>query len=139
MIPVKLHEGKLVNEYGELIEPNENGLVEIEIEGKIKRFVPEKLADYLERNGQVYKEPILRRNKNGKIKVKKKYNYHVKNGKVGHHRRRKVVVTDKEGKVFEFESITKASTELKISACKMFPVLAGKRETLKGYKIKYAV
>lgn len=139
MIPVKLHEGKLVDKAGKIIEPNENGLVEIEVEGKMKRFVPEKLVDYLERNGQVYKEPIFRRNKDGKIKVKKKYNYRVKNGKVGHHRRKKVVITDKEGKVFEFESITKASTELKISACRMFPVLTGKRETLKGYKIKYAV
>ena len=139
MIPVKLHEGKLVDKSGKLIEPNENGLVEIEIEGKIKRFVPEKLIDYLERNGQVYKEPVFRRNKGGKTKVKKTYNYRVKNGKVGHHRRRKVIVTNKEGKVFEFESITKAAKELKISACKMFPVLTGKRETLKGYKIKYAV
>ena len=139
MIPIKLHEGKLVNEYGEPIKPNENGLVEIEIEGKMKRFVPEKLIDYLARKGRVYKEPILRRNKDGKTKVKKTYNYRVKNGKVGHHRRRKVIVTNKEGKVFEFESITKAAKELKISACKMFPVLTGKRETLKGYKIKYAV
>ena len=138
MIPVKLHEGKLFNKAGKIIEPNENGLVEIEIEGKMKRFVPEKLIDYLERNGQVYKKPGLRVNKEGKVRFKKTYNYHVKNGKVGHHRRRKVIVTDKEGKVFEFESITKAAKELKISACKMFPVLTGKRETLKGYKIKYA-
>ena len=123
MIPVKLHEGKLVDKAGKIIEPNENGLVEIEIEGKVKRFVPEKLVDYLERNGQIYKEPILRRNKGGKIKVKKKYNYHVKNGKVGHHRRRKVIITDKEGKVFEFESITKASSELKICRSKIFSVL----------------
>lgn len=139
MIPVKIHEGKLVNESGKLIEPNKNGLVEIEIEGKVKRFVPEKLINYLERKGQVYKKPILRRNKAGKVRFKKTYKPREKNGKVGHHRRKKIVVTDEEGNEMEFESITQAAAKLPISACKMFPVLQGKRETLKGYKIKYAV
>ena len=139
MIPVKLHEGKLVDKSGKLIEPNENGLVEIEIEGKIKRFVHEKLVDYLEREGQVYKKPILRRNKDGKVRFKKKYKTYIKNGKVGHHRRRRVIITDKEGNEQEYESITKAATELKICNSKMFRVLSGEKETLKGYKIKYAV
>ena len=139
MIPVTVQGGELFNEYGEPVKPNENGFIEIEVEGKVKKFVAKKLANYLEREGQVYKKPILRRNKGGKIKVKKKYNYHVKNGKVGHHRRRKVIITDKEGKVFEFESITKASSELKICRSKIFSVLNGRLKSLKGYKIKYAV
>ena len=139
MIPVKLHEGKLVDKSGGLIEPNENGLVEIEIDGKVKRFVPEKLIDYLERNGQVYKKPVLRRNKAGKIKTKKVPKQRIKKGTVGHNRRKKVIVIDFEGNKHEFESITKAANDLKICRSKIFSVLNGKLRTLKGYKIKYAV
>ena len=139
MIPVTVQGGELFNEYGEPVKPNENGFVEIEVEGKVKKFVAKKLVNYLEREGQVYKKPILRRNKAGKVRFKKTYKPREKNGKVGHHRRKKVVVTDKEGNEMEFESITQAAAKLPISACKMFPVLQGKRETLKGYKIKYAI
>jgi hypothetical protein len=137
MIPVKLHEGKLVDKYGKLIEPNENGLVEIEIEGKMKRFVPEKLIDYLVRKGQVYKEPILRRNKPSKKKSKVLPKSKPKKGNRGHNRRKRIVVS-KDGIIVEFESITKASIELKICRSKIFAVLNGKIKTLKGYKIKYA-
>lgn len=138
MIPVKLHEGRLVDKSGKPIEPNENGLVEIEIEGKIKRFVPEKLIDYLERKGQVYKKPVLRRNKTRKAKVSKIHKERIKIDARGRNRCKKVVITDLQGKVVEFESIVKASNELKICKSKMFAVLSGKIESLKGYKIKYA-
>lgn len=138
MIPVTVQGGELLNEYGEPVKPNENGFIEIEVEGKVKKFVAKKLANYLEREGQVYKKPILRRNKDGKVRFKKKYKAYVKNGKVGHHRRRRVIITDKEGNEQEYESITKAATELKICNSKMFRVLSGEKETLKGYKIKYA-
>ena len=138
MIPVTVQDGELFNEYGEPVKPNENGFVEIEVEGKVKKFVAKKLANYLEREGQVYKKPILRRNKDGKVRFKKKYKTYIKNGKVGHHRRRRVIITDKEGNEQEYESITKAATELKICNSKMFRVLSGEKETLKGYKIKYA-
>lgn len=136
MIPVKLHEGKLVNEYGEPIEPNENGLVEIEIEGKIKRFVPEKLIDYLEREGQVYKKPILKRNKPAKKKSKVLPKVNPKKGNRGYNRRKRIVVS-KEGIEQEFKSITEAAETLKICRSKIFSVLNGKIQTLKGYKIKY--
>ncbi len=137
MIPVKLHEGKLVNKSGKLIEPNENGLVEIEIEGKIKRFVPEKLIDYLERKGQVYKKPILKRNKTVKKKSKVLPKPKPKKGNRGHNRRKRIVVS-KDGITEEFKSITEASIVLKICRSKIFSVLNGKLKTLKGYKIKYA-
>jgi hypothetical protein len=139
MIPVKLHEGKLVDKSGNLIEPNENGLVEIEIEGKVKRLVFNKLVDYLERNGQVSKKPILRRMEPDKVKIRKIPKLRAKNGKDGCHRRKKVIITDINGIEQEFESVVRVHKELKVSLCQLFYVLSGKKETLKGYKIKYAI
>lgn len=138
MIPVKLHEGKLVNEYGKLIEPNENGLVEIEIEGKVKRFVPEKLVDYLERNGQVYKKPVLRRNKLQKKKRNRITKTREKKDNVGHNRRKAIIIS-KDGIEQEFKSVSEGHLKVGLALCQMFAVLGGKKESLKGYKIKYKI
>lgn len=137
MIPLKLTQGQLFDKAGNPILPNENGIITVEIEGTPRRFVYEKLVSFLERNGQVSEKPILRplnrrkRAKKGFAKVREK------KGNVGHHRRKRIVVDNGVTKQ-EFESITKASNDLKICRSKIFSVLNGKLANLKGYKIKYA-
>lgn len=139
MIPLNVYEGKLFDISGNEVIPNGNGSVEFEVLGKKKKFVASKLIRYLEMNGQIYKKPVVRRLNHKKSKTNKTLKIRNKTGTAGHNRRRRVIITDSCGNINEFESITKAASELKICRSKMFSVLNGRLKTLKGYKIKYAV
>jgi hypothetical protein len=126
MIPVKVLQGKLFDKDGKPIEPTESGIIEIEVEGKKKRFIYDKLVSYLERNGQLL------------IKRYRKVPQYKKKGSVGHHRRKRIVVTDSEGLEKEFESCSKAAKELNICRTNIPHVLSGRYKQISGYKIKYA-
>lgn len=134
MIPLQIHEGQLINNYGKVIQP-ENGFVSIEIDGKKKRFVFEKLFSYLEKNNQ-YKKPVLRRNKPRKEQASRITSKEERKPKQNKHRRKAIIIS-KDGVEQEFESVYKGHLKVGLALCQMFAVLAGKKESLKGYKIKY--
>lgn len=136
MIPLQIHNGLLVNNSGRIVTPDAAGMIEVNVEGEIKRYVYEKLIDYIKRNGQVYKKPILSRNKPIKIASNKKVSTREKKGNVGEHRRKAIVVS-KDDIEEEFKSIKSASKKLGICYCNMFRVLNGERSQIGGYKIKY--
>ncbi len=96
------------------IQPTENGIIELVIEGQPRRFVKEKLISYLRRNG----EPG--------------------NTKRGEHKRIPVIAITPDNKELSFKSSAEAAEQLGICRSNIPHALSGKYAHVNGYRFKYA-
>lgn len=108
--------------HGNHLLPGADGIVTINVDGKVKRFVYEKLLSFLSRNGV--------KNKVKKPAVVKK--------KRGEQRRKPVIVTTPENKELIFESSADAARSLSLCRTNIPHVLSGKYRHISGHKIRYA-
>lgn len=108
--------------HGNHLLPGADGIVTINVDGKNKRFVHEKLISFLLRNGI--------KNKVKKPAVVKK--------QIGEQRRKPVIVTTPENKELTFESSAAAARSLALCRTNIPHVLSGKYRHINGHKIRYA-
>lgn len=142
---VSTYEGKIYAPGGIELVPDNNGIVTVDVEGKPRRFVASKLADYLSKNNMI-KPPVLKKKKEKKTKrvrvvggpKKKQKNYHKRNYRQGFHRRKSVVAIDKDGGRTPFVSITAAAGSLGMNRNTIGDCLQIPGRVSCGYKFEYS-
>jgi len=125
------------------MQPNENGIVFIEINGVERRFVKEKLIDCIRanRSSKLARYKIIDKpeqtDKRGRGRPRIIKPPVVKN-KYGEHRYRPVIAILPDGSEQKFESIKAAAKGLDIDHTNIPKVLSGKYKHVAGIKFKAA-
>lgn len=133
-----VNEGNIYDSKGNEIQPDNNGIIVFEVDNKPRRFVKNKLIDWLTRNNQLMPPP-------GKvakevIKVKrnrpKKYAIHkIRKVRTDFTRKGISIIAKKDGKEYgPFISLTKCSKEIKVSKSQISKVLLGTGTTTTGFQ-----
>jgi hypothetical protein len=119
------------------IEPDEKGVIVINIDGTHRRFVKAKLIEYLEKEtgdlaiNQVIRPPKKKgRPRTAKVLIKKKAK--------GEWKRMAVVAILPDGTEHLYVSYSEAARSLKIAKSGINKCVAGKYEKIKGIKFKRA-
>ena len=122
------------------LKPDENGIITIEVDGKIKRYIKAKHIDFLQRNpGVVFfekpKKPKIKR----KPSVKKVTKEKLPKGPDmrGIKNRRPVTATMPDGKKINFESSRAAIRALKVGKSSISKVLKGHQTHVQNIKFKF--
>lgn len=113
------------------IPADSNGIIDIEIDGKKRRFVKEVFIKAWQNNPQMPPAKKLREF------VKKSKKEPVKKNPVGDHRKKPIVVIHPDGTEQPFNSSTEAATALNLDRSNMPHVLSGRCHYIKGFKLKY--
>ena len=123
------------------IQPDEKGVIVINIDGSDRKFIKTKLIDYLQKDTgeenltQVFKPAVVK--KRGRPKKTDVRPVKLKRGK-GSGKRRPVIATLPDGMEREFESGAEAARNLGIDRTNIPHVLSGKYCHCYGIKFRYA-
>lgn len=112
--------------------PDDKGIITVNVDGVDKRFVQEKLIQFLLKKEKRFTKPVPKRKSKKPKKIR---------GAFGSHRKRAVIATGKDGVEIRFDSSAAAANALgfdKNSKNNIPHALSGKYKTVGGYKFKYA-
>lgn len=133
-------EGNIYDRKGNPIQPDDNGIVVLEVDNKKRRFLKHKLIDWLARNNQLIPPPVKKPEPIPIVKVKKerpkKYTIrNVRKVRTNFTRKGIGIIAKKDGKEYgPFISLTKCAEAIKVSKSQISKVLRGEGTTTTGFE-----
>ena len=119
------------------LQPDVNGIINVEVDGKIKRYLKVKLIDFLQRNpgAVLFKKPKIKRQP--PIKRIKKIKAPKGPDMRGKHNKIPITATMPDGREIDFESSRAAVKELKLGKSSISNVLTGAQAHVQNIKFKF--
>ena len=119
------------------MQPDTNGIINVEVNGTMKRYLKVKLIDFLQRNpgAVLFKKPKIKR-KAPQIRVKKEKLPKGPDMR-GAHNKRPITATMPDGREIDFESSRAAVRELKVGKSAISAVLTGAQAHVQNIKFKF--
>lgn len=123
----------------QLIEPNENGIITVEIEGKEKRYIKSKLIDFLERNPLASLFGNRKKVAVKKVVVKRIKKVVLPKGpdRRGLERKKPIIAIMPDGTEVYFPSSISAVKEFKVCRSAVSKVLTGRQLSTKNIQFKF--